>query len=139
MKKKDKYYYRTAEGRKEQKENERHAMLQEMWEKLKNTNARSTGIPALDKEILEKIGPWQTKITQPAQVKAIEFINNIRKGEVLLDLTKKYYLHHQLYGFDEEKEENIIYWVISLTPTLEVQHWVVLEKSLKFIKTLEKK
>jgi hypothetical protein len=50
--KKDKSFMETKEGK-------RAIMLKEMWDKLHNVNAKSTGIPALDKEIIEKIGEWR--------------------------------------------------------------------------------
>lgn len=43
----------------ETKEGKRAIMLKEMWDTLHKTNSKTTGIPSLDAEIIEKIGDWR--------------------------------------------------------------------------------
>ena len=55
----ERQWSKTDQGRKEKREVERFKYLYETWQRLKHFNSKSTGSEALDKEILEKIGPWR--------------------------------------------------------------------------------
>jgi len=43
----------------ETREGKRAIMLKEMWDNLRKTSARSTGVPELDREIIKKLGDWK--------------------------------------------------------------------------------
>jgi len=121
-----------------EKEGKNLKELRSMWENLQKMNARSTGMPDLDKKLVILFGKWGNAMEKFQKTEVIGTrVKNGQKNREKMDLLCKYYRHNYMYN----EVNDTIQWVVSLSrnaPSYDEACWIVQEQDLKKLRIKKK-